>query len=140
MKVGIFKVFGVVLTTLGICYVFICMAERSVSACDCARPGSPKEELQRADAVFVGEVISSKTENGYQIFEFKVERFWKGAITKAALVNSGSGYCRYRFNLGEKYIVYALGKASLSTSICTRTKSLNSASEDLKDLGEGKRP
>ena len=137
MKIS--KAFRLILATLGICSVFYTV-ERAIFACDCAAPGKPKEELQRADAVFVGEVIGSKTENGSQIFEFKVERLWKGAITKVVSVGSEDGYCRYRFSAGEKYIVYARGKETLSTSICTRTKNLGAASEDLKDLGEGERP
>jgi hypothetical protein len=138
MKIS--KVCRSILAAVGMFSVFIFTAGRTVFACDCAMPGKPKEELQRADAVFVGEVIGSKTENGSRIFEFKVERFWKGAITKVVSVGSEVGNCRYIFGVGEKYIVYARGKETLLTSICTRTKNLGAASEDLKDLGEGERP
>jgi hypothetical protein len=49
-------------------------------ACDCAWPGSPREELQRVDAVFSGEVSAIDRER--EKIEFKVEKIWKGPIAK----------------------------------------------------------
>jgi hypothetical protein len=105
-------------------------------------PDKPRVELERAAAVFAGEVRSVKTEGHNLIVEIKVEKVWKGAITRTVVVqtaNSGAA-CGYSFAEGKKYLVYAHGKGSLSVSLCSRTKPLESASEDLKELGDGKQP
>jgi hypothetical protein len=46
----------------------------------------------------------------------------------------------YRFTTGGKYLVYAFGKDELETSRCSRTKSVEDATLDLKELGTGKAP
>ena len=105
-------------------------------ACDCARPGSPREELQRVDAVFSGEVSGVSREK----IEFKVEKFWKGPRAKNISIRYEQSDCTYAFVTGKKYLVYAYGKEIFSTSICARTKELDKASDDLKELGEGEEP
>ena len=115
---------------------FASLMGQRVVACDCARPGSPREELQRADAVFSGEVSSA----GREKIEFKVEKFWKGPRAKRISIRREQSDCTYVFAVGKKYLVYAHGKGIFSTSICDRTKELDKASDDLKELGEGKEP
>jgi hypothetical protein len=44
------------------------------------------------------------------------------------------------FIVGKSYLVYAYGKEVFETGICTRTRDLDKASDDLKELGEGKEP
>ena len=91
-------------------------------------------------AVFAGEALSIKTENKEELVEFKVERFWKGPQAKRLfIVTEIESNHRYKFTIGEKYLVYAYG-SRLSTNKCSRTKVLSSASDDLKELGEGKKP
>ena len=72
--------------------------------------------------------------------EFKVEKFWKGPRAKKISLKYIGSDCAYQFVVGKKYLVYAYGKEILSTSICTRTKELDKASDDLKELGEGEEP
>ena len=57
---------------------------------------------------------------------------------KVIVVRSGTHIYGSRFTMGQKYLVYAYGEDELGTSRCTRTKSLESATFDLKELGEGK--
>lgn len=49
--------------------------------------------------------------------------------------------CGYPFRVGERYLVYASngyeGEPELWTNICTRTKSLANAANDVKVLGKG---
>jgi hypothetical protein len=120
----------------GLVLYFAGLGDRRAMACDCTRPGSPGEELQRVGAVFSGEVIRADREG----IEFKVEKIWKGPRAKKVTMNHELSDCTYVFVLGKKYLVYAYGKGSFSTSICTRTRRLDNASDDLKELGEGAEP
>jgi len=120
----------------GLFVSFANFTDQRAMACDCPRPGSPREELQRVDAVFSGEVRSVNRER----IEFKVEKTWKGPRAKSISIQYEQSDCTYVFDVGKKYLVYAYGKGILTTSICTRTKDLNKASDDLKELGEGKEP
>jgi hypothetical protein len=54
----------------------------------------------------------------------------------ATVITAGSGpACGYNFKKGERYLVYATGKAgALVTGICSRTRLLGEASEDLRFL------
>jgi hypothetical protein len=109
-------------------------------ACNCQRPGSPREELQRVDTVFSGEIINV-SEGSRGKIEFKVEKFWKGPRAKRISIRRyEQSECAYPFVVGKKYLVYAYGKEILSTHVCTRTRDLDKASDDLRELGEGKEP
>ena len=44
----------------------------------CKQPGTPLEELKEAAAVFVGKVKKVNEDGRARIFEFEVERYWKG--------------------------------------------------------------
>jgi hypothetical protein len=120
----------------GLLMSFASLADQRAMACDCAQPGGPREELQRHDAVFSGEVTSKNREK----IEFKVEKFWKGPRAKKISIRYEQSDCTYVFVVGKKCLVYAYGKEIFSTSICTRNKELDKASDDLKELGEGKEP
>ncbi|HEY6404221.1 MAG TPA: hypothetical protein VI479_22560 [Blastocatellia bacterium] len=117
---------------------FASFADQRAIACDCAWPGTPREELQRVDAVFSGEVSSVSKEQGK--IEFKVEKIWKGPLAKRISVRYEQSDCTYLFVVGKKYLVYAYGKEIFETSKCGRTKEFDKASDDLKELGEGKEP
>jgi hypothetical protein len=130
---------GIHITTLiisGLFASFASLTDQRAMACDCAWPGSPREELRRKDAVFSGEVTSINRER----IEFKVEKFWKGPRAKKVSIRYELSDCTYLFVAGKKYLVYAFGKEILETDKCTRTKELDKASDDLKELGEGKEP
>ena len=127
------------------------------STCDCLQPKSPTEELKIAKAVFVGKVVEviepdlSKTTRGgrdnlialmeksSRRIKFKIERTWKGISLDEITVTTPPTSCRYDFKVGERYLVYAYGMriTNLGVSKCTRTRKLQEAVEDLKELGEG---
>ena len=120
-------------------------------ACSCAIPGPPAEELTRSIAVFTGKVIRiSKPPNIGSLSSadpvkvtFQVYEVWKGAVSETTtIITSRSGAsCGYAFEKGGEYIVYAHGSEdSFSVSLCSRTKSLDRAEEDLEVLGVGAGP
>lgn len=117
-------------------------------ACSCESPKSPAQELERAAAVFAGKVVEimshKQTADPFLTIEvvFNVETIWKGAGDKTVSVftSAHSDNCGYRFKRGRTYLVYAyrhLG-GQVSTSICSRTRRLKNAHEDLKELGTGR--
>jgi hypothetical protein len=99
--------------------------------------------FENATAVFVGEVLSEKKEGDTKIFEFELEKYWKGAGKKKVVINIYETP-RYQawFKVGGKYLVYAVAdeNGNLHVGRCSRSKDADDASEDLGKLGEGKRP
>jgi hypothetical protein len=71
---------------------------------------------------------------------FDVLQSWKGPAEEniTVITRRFGSMCGYGFKTGGEYLVYAGGKDnSLSTSLCSRTRGLARASEDLSLLGEG---
>jgi hypothetical protein len=136
MKIYVTRIHIAAMVISGLFVSFSSLTDQRALACSCARPGNPREELRRRDAVFSGEVTSINREK----IEFKVEKFWKGPRAKKVSIRYEQSDCTYVFVTGKKYLVYAFGKEILETDICTRTKELDKASDDLKELGEGKEP
>jgi hypothetical protein len=112
----------------------------STHAYKCKPLKSPLEELKEADAVFVGRVTRVKEEKSEWITYFEVDRYWKGPARRTIIVHSGKHLYGYRFATGKKYLVYAFGKDELETGRCNRTKGLEEAAADVKEIGEGKAP
>ena len=121
-----------------------------VRACSCITPSQPKESLEKSTAVFVGKVMDINIPSGFFMssgdktkVEFEISKFWKGPSYKnIALTTARDGAsCGYSFKKGEEYIVYAYDDENkLNTDLCTRTKLISNAREDLTALGEGKNP
>ena len=70
---------------------------------------------------------------------FEVKKAWKGVNEKTISIftSSQSAACGYGFKTGHTYLVYAHGndEGRLATSICSRTRRLKDAREDLEELG-----
>ena len=122
-------------------------------ACSCPSPGPPCQNAFQVDAIFVGTVRSitpvpddqpPPPPGSFRIpREVRVEfgdvmpfRGMNG--TTAALRTAGSGpSCGYGFKQGGRYLVYASRAqdgAGLVTSICSRTRPLTEAADDLRFL------
>ena len=69
--------------------------------------------------------------------EFEIVEAWKGISSSkvSILTGRGGGDCGYPFGVGGTYLVYAGGAEYLAASICSRTRDLGSAGEDLEELG-----
>jgi hypothetical protein len=121
------------------------------AACTCRfGGGAPCEEYWRVDAVFTGRVTGSseiKVEEGTYKFSQRVVRLiveerFRGDVEKVeteVLTGWGGGDCGYGFRMGERYLVYAHRNEKdrkLYTSICTRTRPLADAADDLAFVRE----
>jgi len=118
----------VVLTIL----ILISFSE-NLFACSCIGHRSVKKEIKHSDAVLVGIIISKELviyrDSNYlkkwsydtlllsspmarvkvAKYELLVEGFYKGKITNDTVIvytGIGGGDCGYRFEIGEKYIIY----------------------------------
>jgi hypothetical protein len=70
--------------------------------------------------------------------KLRVERSWKGPSCTELKVETGrgDGDCGYPFEVGKSYLVYAHKDGEvLRTNICTRTRPMDIAEEDLTALG-----
>ena len=147
-----------VLVFLGIAIVFA-LASREAMACSCMDPGTPCESYGKAAAVFVGTVTgvqendplkgkdlaerrklsdSGASDWTLMAYKFSVEQAYLGVTDSEIEIftGRGAGDCGFRFETGQRYIVYAYRyKDKLSTSICTRTQLFSRATEDIAFLG-----
>ncbi len=147
-----FKWFGFALFPLLfiICAVILLLPSNCVYACSCIEPESPQVQLQKSVAVFKGKVmnINRPTNIGEGFLNpvkvtFAVSESWKGSSDKTLVVstNPDGASCGFSFKQGQEYVVYANGTATeLVTTICTRTRTIGDASEDLSVLGKGTVP
>jgi hypothetical protein len=130
--------------------LFLC-APSGVWACDCAYSGAPCKAFASTPYVFSGKVtkvstISVKMSGGdeYQnrLATFEVARVYRGLDVKKStevVTGFGGGDCGYDFRAGESYLVYAFPHVStgkLYTGICSRTRPLSEAKDDLEYLAE----
>jgi Carboxypeptidase regulatory-like domain len=119
-------------------------------ACDCMGTRPTCEAYWQAEAVFIGTAkeiswieLEDKIENStfkYRkpVFHFSVDQAFRGVNGSqvGVMTGQGGGDCGYGFKIGEQYLIYAYRdnqkKEMLSTSICTRTRPIRNADEDLE--------
>ncbi|WP_456276936.1 hypothetical protein [Bacillus sp. AK128] len=113
-------------------------------ACSCVPSPPVEEELERANSVFSGKVLSIEedTSNEFEPIKvtFQVNEIWKGENTSQISVYTArdSASCGFNFSKDESYLVYAIqNEGILKTGICSLTKELSRANDDLTILGEG---
>jgi hypothetical protein len=133
-----------VVTTI---FFLLAIDPRYTFACSCSAEPPVMEEFASCKAVFSGRVLSrSKIViapaelGGFEevSFTFLVDRVWKGQLTTQVDVATGvgGGDCGFLFEEGEEYLVYAFAdEESLATNICTRTRPISLAFNDIKELG-----
>lgn len=126
-------------------------------SCTCLPTKIPAEELEQSAAVFSGKVIEVRRHRLEKDLFAKVEavvevdRVWKGIEKRAdksvekrvvtVFTSPDSAACGFAFAEGRSYFVYAMSdeKGRLSTTICSRTRPMKDAGEDLNALGPGKK-
>lgn len=123
--------------------LLLCLLSLSVQAaygCECLVKGSPRKELKKAKAVFVGEVVEAGVGGKSSSYKFRVERYWKGERDELIVVSGAYGTCSVPFAIGQRWLVYAYDdeRGGLMCDICTRTTPLADADSDLKALGKSK--
>jgi Carboxypeptidase regulatory-like domain len=123
---------------------FLCGSSLDTYACDCVFGGGVVcEDFWKAKAVFVGTVIESKTviskQDGHEWHQRLVRLSIDEAFTGVEgpqieiLTGLGDSDCGYGFRNTQQYLVYAYETkdGQLQTSICTRTRHVSNAAEDL---------
>jgi len=116
-------------------------------ACSCLASGPPCRAFANTPTIFAGRVTKISTiyrresfgEYRNRLVSFEVERSYRGWEAKTAEVVTGWGHgdCGYDFKEGVSYLVYAFHgpeNGELGTGICSRTRPLSKASEDLEFL------
>ncbi len=112
-------------------------------ACSCAGSKVPCQAYGEASAVFVGTVIESRTitvkrgnyDSKTRVVRLTIDSPFRGVEGAEVEVQTGLGDadCGFGFVQTQQYLVYAYEhKGKLSTSICTRTRPIASAAEDLR--------
>ncbi|SRR6266571_5472088 len=129
----------------------------SPSACTCVTGRASvksrvKEELRRYDAVFVGAVISftdtllpflpEAPQSRVRVRKavVRLEFSWKGPASDSLVIWTGMGSrdCGYPFEIGERYLVFAIATDStrLSAHTCSLTQRFQGAREYIRALGD----
>jgi hypothetical protein len=124
----------------------------AADACSCIQPPPPRVAASEASVVFEGRTFGMHHESGSSggqsfsklRFSFEVTRVWKGSVGSKVEITTPSSpaMCGRAFELGTQYIVYARATEGgvLVDSLCSRTRSVKNATEDLAELGPGMPP
>ena len=139
-------------TAIGIALAAMLAGTPRASACSCLTvgPGEAdyRQALGSAEAVFRGTVreVQELTSLGLRIVVFDADAAWAGIKAERVFVftGNGGGDCGFSFEVGKAYVVWAKRDDwrfpdELSTSICSFTAPLESATDQLAQLGKPKR-
>jgi MYXO-CTERM domain-containing protein len=128
--------------------LFLWPAGRAL-ACTCVQQ-TPEEAYARASAVFEGRVVgvvppaAGDVGGGGRVrVTFRVTQAWKGVEHEQVTVwtTASSATCGYGFEEGRVYLVYASGDAAQSsTGLCSGTKPIGEAADEIAALGAGVTP
>jgi hypothetical protein len=120
--------------------------ESEALACSCYVSGPPCQATWTADVIFTGTVKSMTTIDNDRLgapYESKLVTIDadRGFVQAApgpieVVTGTGGGDCGYPFKVGQQYLLYASKTPSgrLSASICSRTRPIADAQEDLRYL------
>lgn len=112
-------------------------------ACSCMAPGNPIDELNKSDLVFQATVEEITDVDAQREFwkrnkiDFSVDGIWKGSLDKPVYTQQSSAACGFNFQKWWKYVVYAWEdneNNSYNVNICSRTTTLENASDDISAL------
>jgi hypothetical protein len=133
---------------------FILVARGAAGACVCfttAETQTPEQaraalvkDYNGARAVFAGRVVALDALR----VRFKLDKVWKGDLGDELLMSTGAidngdgthtaTSCDFEFVAGREYLVFAYGESAekMQAQQCTRTRLLQEAARDVKDLDE----
>lgn len=118
-------------------------------ACSCVGPIPACQATWQAHAVFVAKVLSIVDETPparrdppvlgyYRRVTMEVTEVFRGEVTKSVSIytGQGGGDCGYSFSVRGAYLIYAhrVPTGELTTGICSRTKPVTAAGDDLEYL------
>jgi hypothetical protein len=116
------------------------------AACQCGERPSLQESLG-ATAIFEGTIVDKRVVFASQYgevfpaveYEFSVLRSWKGVSNERVWLLGGYSNCASHFYGNQRYLVFASPHweepGALSASICSRTRPISAAADDIRDLG-----
>ena len=129
---------------------FFVFAQMKVMACSCPSMGESLEQiikfhLKNDEAVFVGKLIEidDKSADGDRLIKFQVEQFWKGMLSEEIIIATENerNSCAYSFEKYKSYLIYVGNyDGKLYTGGCLPNREISRATDELKILGEGKKP
>ena len=117
----------------GITLMFVMAASVEAIACSCLPFGTVLEELEEADAVFLGRVLAvhDNQATGRRLARVRVVESWKGVSTGLVTVETpiSGAECGYPLESGENHVFYVNrhGGNRLHLSLCSRTMPLHTA-------------
>ena len=144
MKIKLFIAFAAFFSAIGLGFSSNLQTEEGAGGFGrkCGIP-SFQAAYGQSKAVFVGEVVGEEKQGDTRTFDFKVEKYWKGASSQHVeiLVYETARYQAW-FKEGGKYLIYASadGDGKLHVGRCSRSRDVEDAGEDLQKLGKGKIP
>ena len=108
-------------------------------ACSCAYSRLPCEQFWDSPVVFAGTVVEilpkdAKPSTGPSTVRFRISEPFRGVDTPEVVLHQEGSSCDLDFAEGQAYLVYAYHRrtgAGWSTGMCTRTRPLRNAYEDL---------
>ena len=128
--------------------VFCFLQTAQAQACSCSAPATTAEALQRSTAVFRGRVVKISvpsldwiglTRTGAHRVKFEILKQWKGPSAETTVVVTrltGEG-CGFPFEEQKEYLVYVVAEQKhIQSGICTGTKSVADAEEEMEALDE----
>ena len=129
-------------------FVLGLMLTAQAQACSCSAPATTAKALKRSTAVFHGRVIKISvpsldriglTHTGAHRVKFEILKQWKGQSSDTAVVVTrltGEG-CGFPFEDQKEYLVYVVAEPKQNqTGICTGTKSVADAEQEMAELDE----
>ena len=118
------------------------LAPSGAHACSCVQT-SPEVALAEHDAVFEGRVLEvepASSPAGRLRATLEVVQHWKGVETERVVVTTAAmeSTCGVAFEVGTSWLIYAdLEEGELRTGLCSRTRRIEDAAEDVASLGAG---
>jgi hypothetical protein len=123
------------------------LVARVADACSCLPLQQPCEAVWKSRHVFTGTVTAIRSTADQDVVTFRVERTWRDDIPGRSLPPTvivstprDGAACGYAFVRGRTYLVYAgsplMNAARLFTGLCTRTRPIEHAAEDLAYFSE----
>jgi hypothetical protein len=95
------------------------------------------EAFKTSEIVFTGEVVDVKkgTSSDEYLVTFKVQIAWKKDVTERVVLRTYRVSCGFFGKKGDEYLVYAYSRDGMyTTNGCTRTATLATAADDLKEF------
>ncbi|WP_010095402.1 hypothetical protein [Ornithinibacillus scapharcae] len=134
-----------VLLLLLFIYILPLLNPNHVQACDCAVPETANEALEKASAVFMGEVMRIREEKiigePHDVALISVSEIWKGLENSQVEVYTDWSSCQFSFEVGREYLLYPYeNNGRLHVIDCGRSAKVNEAQDDLLELGQGEEP